>query len=242
MGIETADQNEDRDVTASSERAAELLEVGLPGSVIDCLGDTIAASSLWRYAPGDTIYQADSEVEALYLVCSGRIKLLSFSRDGDARIVRLHNRGSILGLGGLLGETNDHMAVAIDEVSLYQIPIGLIKTISDRDNEAYCRLLEYLNEYLKAADTWITDFSTGGIRGRVARLLLYLMRHDDSTSQHDVTLLTVNEMAEVLGVTPESVSRAMAEFKRLEILLPFDGSSQHTFHCNFEALSGEAES
>jgi CRP/FNR family transcriptional regulator, anaerobic regulatory protein len=241
MGSEIADQKKDEKLRANSECAAKLLEIGFPESVLDCLGDTITASRLLRYAPGDTIYHARSEVEALYMVASGRIKLLSVTSEGDARIVRLHNRGSILGLGGMLEETNDHTAVAIDEVSLYQIPMRLIKSIKDKDNEAYCSLLEYLNEYLKMADTWITDFSTGSIRGRVARLILYLMRDDESTGTRDVALLTVNEMAEILGVTPESVSRTMAEFKRQNFLLPVDDDSHNTFHCNFEALSGEAE-
>lgn len=221
---------------------AALLEIGLPEELLKALDKQLAKLRLARYGAGETLYRERGEVEALYLVLDGRIKLINYTPDGSARIVRLHGRGSILGLNGLFGEIHDHTAIAIDEVALYVLPIKAIRGIEEEDPDAYARLLEYSHEYLKDADTWITEFSAGSIRGRVARLVLYLMSQDESTGGNEVDLLTVNEMAEIIGVTPESVSRTLADFKRKRLLSPTDEKLPDVYACDAVKLQDEAES
>jgi CRP/FNR family transcriptional regulator len=224
------------------ERIDELRDIGLSVDLLESLGKSLSHLRLARYGPGETIYREGSGVEALYIVLGGRIKLMNYTADGNARIVRLHKRGSVLGLNVLLDEKHDHTAIAIDEVSLYVLPKQTIGGIQNEDPEAYARLLEYSHEYLKQADTWIVEFTSGGIRGRVARLVLFLMSQDESTDKHEVALLTVNEMAEIIGVTPESVSRIMADFKRSRILTSIDEENPDIFRCDKDALMKEARS
>ena len=217
-----------------------LRDAGISAQLLEPLSGAFSPLRLTRYDPGETIYRQGGGVEALYLLLDGRVKLLIYNQDGSARIVRLHRRGSILGLNGLFEEKHDHNAVAIDEVVLYRLPIGAIRNIEDEDAEAYARLLEYSHEYLKDADTWIIEFSTGDIRARVARLVLYLGAQDDSSDSDEVDLLTVNEMAQIIGVTPESVSRTLADFKRKDFLSPLDDESPDTYRCDRRALKREA--
>ena len=73
-------------------------------------------------------------------------------------------------------------------------------------------------ENLNIADAWITQFSTGSIKARVARLITFLSYLETETPPDFVELLTCEEMASVLGVTTESVSRTLADFKRQQIL------------------------
>ncbi len=219
----------------------ELIALGLPRETLAALGSAIAATQLVRHTPGTTIYHEATDIEALYVIHKGRIKLVNYLENGRARIVRLHNRGSIVGLNGLLDEMHTHTAIAIDDVLIYQIPMHLIKVIKDEDMDTYCQLLEYWHEYLHMADTWITEFSTGAIRGRVARLVRFLLESDEGTEPGNVTLLTVEEMADILGVTPESVSRTMADLKRKKILQSVDASIPDRYQCNMKKLSREAE-
>jgi CRP/FNR family transcriptional regulator, anaerobic regulatory protein len=140
-----------------------------------------------------------------------------------------------------MGEVHQHTAVAIDDVILHQIPMPLIKSIKDSDPDTYSSLLEYWHEYLNMADRWNMDFSTGAILGRVARLVKFLVGTDDNTGPFEVTLLTVDEMAEILGVTPESVSRSMASLKRKKILQLIDDEIPDHYRCNIKQLLREAE-
>jgi len=231
----------DRDVPPKRGLMEELAAVGLCTDTLAALGPAVAVTRVVQYAPGDTLFHHGQDVETLYVVRNGRIKLLSYVESGRARIVRLHNRGSILGLNGLVGEVHTHTAVAIDEVHVFQMPMSVIKPLKEEDPDTYCQLLERWHEYLNMADTWILDFSTGVIRGRVARLIRFLVETDEDTGPKEVVLLTVEEMAEILGVTPESVSRIMADLKRKKILQVVEHGAHDQYRCDISALAREAE-
>lgn len=219
----------------------ELIELGFTRRMLHGLTPAVSATHLARYAPGDIIYHQGTEPEFLYVIRNGRIKLLNYLESGRARIVRLHKRGSIIGLNGLLNEPNAHTAMAITEVMIYQIPMHLIKAVKHDDLDTYSQLLEHWYEYLNTADRWITDFSTGAIRGRVARLVRFLLETDESATASQVTLLRVEEMADILGVTPESVSRTMADFKRNDILQAVENGRLDCYRCDLRRLFSEAE-
>lgn len=227
--------------SADSETIKQLIALGFSAQTLAALDSAIAATQLVHYAAGDTIFHEATDIDALYVIRKGRIKLLNYMENGRVRIVRLHNRSSIIGLNGFMEETHTHSAVAIDDVALYQIPMHLIRSIKDSDPDTYCRLLEHWHEYLNMADTWITDFSTGAIPGRVARLVKFLVDTDDDTGPFEVTLLTVDEMADILGVTPESVSRTMASLKRKKILRLIDDDIPDHYRCNIKQLLRETE-
>lgn len=240
MDVKTPTMNDHDKSVPQTGPIKELAALGFNVDTLAALGSAIAATRLVHYEAGDTIYREGDDVEALIVISEGRIKLLNHLENGRARIVRLHNRGSTIGLNGLMDEPHSHTAMATDEVTVYQIPMHLIKTVKDEDPDTYCQLLELWHEYLKMADTWITDFSTGAIRGRVVRLIRFLVETDEATGPREVTLLTVDEMADVLGVTPESVSRIMADLKRKKILQAMSDLPDF-YRCNIEHLLQEAE-
>ena len=234
-GTDAADQR-----GAVIQAAEELAALGIDAAILGLLQHAPGAARLIAYQPGDSLYQEGAEIGALYVIRRGRIKLLSYLPDGRARIVRLHKRGAMIGLNGLLGEAHEHTAIAVDQVEVYQIPLNLLRPLKQQDPVAYSQLLEQWHGYLNTADTWITEFSTGPIRGRVARLLLFLIDLDEDSGPRELTLLSCEEMAEVLGVTPESVSRVLAEFKRSGILVAVGEAAPERYRCELSALSSEA--
>jgi len=74
---------------------------------------------------------------------------------------------------------------------------------------------------LSEADAWLTELSTGSARQRVARLLLRLVR-DRATS--DCQLFSREDMGAMLGITTETTSRTIAEFKRQGLVVEGDSS------------------
>lgn len=224
-----------------SEIYQELKRLDLLGTALDGLKASIEHASHHRYEEESILFHEGSAIDNLYIIRRGRIKLVHYMDNGNARIVRLHNKGSILGLNGLLQENHEHTAISIDAVETIEIPMSRLLGLKNDDLQTYSSLLEYWNEYLHTADTWITDFSTGPIRNRIARLILYLIDYDEMTGENQARLLSGEEMSEILGVTPESVSRTIAEFKRNGILTPIETAMEHTYHCDVESLEKEAE-
>jgi len=201
----------------------------------------LASARRSTYVPQSVIYHQGSRSDTIHFVTHGLLKLITHLPNGRARIIRLHRPGSVIGLSGLLGQRNDHMAVAVSQVSTLRLPLGALQRMRSEDPASYVWLVECWHEYLQEADTWITHFSTGPIRGRVARLLTFLSDFEPESEKDQVQLLTCEEMSSILGVTSESVSRILAEFKRKHILDHKDGAQSEIYNTDTDRLHHIAE-
>lgn len=193
------------------------------------------------YDQQEVVYQQGSANHTVIFVTEGLLKLVVHLPTGRARIVRLHRAGSVLGLSGLLGQDTEHMAVAVTPVTVLRLPIEALQRLRTDEPTTYVRLLERWHSYLRDADTWITEFSTGPIRGRVARLLTFLSDFEPDIGDDQVQLLTCEEMGSILGVTPESVSRILAEFKRGDIISPEQSEANDLYQADLDQLRDIAE-
>lgn len=192
-------------------------------SVLESVSE-IEQSKLKVFSAKEVIYREGDSADKVFFILNGKVKLLSYLPNGRARIVRIHNQGHWLGLEGLVDQPYEHTAIAIDDVEVCSIPMANICLLEKDDPQLYCQILKQGFSQLGQAAKWIADFSTGGIKSRVARLVDFLAKLEHGQSNM-VELLTVHEMADMLGVTAESVSRIMAEFKRNDTLLKLDNES-----------------
>jgi CRP/FNR family transcriptional regulator, anaerobic regulatory protein len=170
------------------------------------------------FSAREVLYHEGDRNGRIYLIRSGLVKLLRYLPNGRARIVRLHTEKDWLGLEGLLGIPCNHTAIAFGHVEVEHFSIHNLVRLHWENPEAFSQLLCQWYGHLVKADKWISDFSTGEIKSRVARLLAYLADLDCNQPAGTFELLTVHEMADILGVTPESVSRHLASFKRQSVL------------------------
>jgi CRP-like cAMP-binding protein len=194
-----------------------------------------------HYSAKQVVYNEDTTVDSVIVIRSGMVKLVSHLPNGRARIVRVHTHGSWLGLSALLGRPHEHTAIAVDDIEAYHIPVANIRRIKSDHPHLYNQLLEHWYEYLQDADLWISEFSTGVIKARVARLVNFLSEIEDTMESGRVKLLTCEEMAEILGATPESVSRVLAEFKRDKVLYHSKLAIEDCYQCNVSALEAIAQ-
>lgn len=212
----------------------------LPPSLRQPQTTPITGVRLSHFSPSDTLFREGQVADVVYSIKQGLVKLISYLPNGRARIVRLHASGSFVGLNSLFDSSYEHTAVAVGHVEAECIPVRTLRRLRDENPAEYCRLLENWYGQLRDADTWITQFSTGSIRARVARLVNFLSEIDPGASKTEVRLLTCEEMAAVLGVTPESVSRILAEFKRGQVLRSVRVNSSQRFERDIEALRAVA--
>jgi CRP/FNR family transcriptional regulator len=202
-------------------------ELGAYGIDHKFISDDFAAKELMQYfkttkkllfLPQQIIFNERTEADTIYIIVEGMVKLLSYLPNGKARIIRLHGPGSVLGLTDIFENVHTHKAVAVHDVVVLKIATGSLRQLKQQFPEKFLGIIEKMHENLNIADTWITQFSTGSIKARVARLITFLSYIETETTPDIVELLTCEEMASILGVTTESVSRVLAEFKRQQIL------------------------
>lgn len=188
-----------------------------------------------EFSAGETLYGVGDPGQAVFTVRSGLIKLIQYLPNGDQRIVRLLRQGDATGLEALLGQDYKHAAVFLQPGMVCRIPCDVVHRLNATTPRLYRQLMIRWERSVTQADEWLTKLSTGTARNRVARLLLFLAAHrEDRTCR----LFSREDLAAMLGLTTETVSRVIAEFRREGLI---DQQRPNLFGCDLEALADMAE-
>ncbi len=158
-----------------------------------------------------TLFNEGADGTSLYTVRSGLLKLKVDLPNGGQRIVRLLQKGDVAGMETLVGETYHHTAVALQDTDVCRIPREVVLLLDRTSPSVHTALLQRWQHLIDQADHFIVALSTGPAEARMARLLLALGRH----GPHPESLFPSREdMGALLGITTETASRVIAEFKR----------------------------
>jgi CRP-like cAMP-binding protein len=164
-----------------------------------------------RFEKGEILYRENEPADHFYTVREGLVKLVHKSAGGEEQIVRLLKRGDVLGLEALVGKKYKATAVAIDSTLTCEIPLSVIIKLDKNLPHFRRHLLERWQRSVDEAEDWLQCLRTGPIKIRLARFLLRLAEGEPSGT---IFLPTREDMGNMLAVKIESISRAVAEFKR----------------------------
>jgi CRP-like cAMP-binding protein len=170
----------------------------------------------YRLPVGSILYRAGDPGETLFTIRTGLLKLVQYLPDGSQRIVRLIRDTDITGLECLVGDNYQHDAVVLEETEVCSLPVTTVNQLSQQNPELHKELLNRWQHALREADAWLTELSTGSAKQRVARLLLRLVHN---LEESECQLFGREDMGAMLGITTETASRTIAEFKRQSLLI-----------------------
>lgn len=189
---------------------------------------------------GSPLYRAGFPVEGIFCIRGGTVKLVKSSLAGEHRILRIIKTGDVAGLESAFSDTCEHTAIAIGRVRACRIPIAYFRRFVTEHSALQMRLLQKSQAALREAETWLSQLMGGSTpaRVRVARLMLR-MRVGEGDRIHRFNL---DDMAAMVGITPETVSRTISEFVRMGILVKTSGSiSSRYFRGDIAALEKIAQ-
>lgn len=186
------------------------------------------------FEPGTILYQPGADDRALYTIRSGLVKLVQYLPDGTQRIVRLLRPGSTAGMEVLVSDDYEHAAIALQTGLACRIPAQVVERLNRETPRLHNQLMRRWHEALKQADGMLTELSTGNARARVARLFLHLIAETKDNRCH---LFGREDVGAILGMTTETASRMVAEFKRSGII---SETAFNEFTCDLAALEDVA--
>jgi CRP-like cAMP-binding protein len=170
----------------------------------------------YHLRPGTTLYRAGDVGDYMFTVRSGTLKLVQFLPDGGQRIVRIARATDVLGLESLIEGNYQHDAVALQPTEVCRFPARLVRRLGEEKPRLHRELMARWQRALSEADAWLTELSTGSARQRVARLLLRLVCNQATS---ECQLFSREDMGAMLGITTETASRTIAEYKRQSLLV-----------------------
>ncbi|WP_170134964.1 Crp/Fnr family transcriptional regulator [Acuticoccus kandeliae] len=162
------------------------------------------------------ILREGDEASALCEILSGAVMIYRHTVDGSRVILGLRFKGELVGLSSR--QRYACSAVAIRPTTLRKIPYSAIDKAIDHDPRLARRLLNACTAELCRSREQLMIVGNRTALGRVAALIIDLA----DRSQEDGIAMTLPftrcEMGDYLGLTLETVSRAISRLKALRII------------------------
>lgn len=170
----------------------------------------------------EEIFGEDEAADYVYRIVSGAVRTMRFSSDGRRQILDFHLPGDVFGLE--LSDLHTLSAEAVVPSNIVMVRRSLLDKAAAENPAAARVVLQLTAQNLSSARDHAMVLGRKGAGERVAAFLLRFA--DRSTSKQELDLpMPRADIADFLGLTIETVSRAFTEMERqCAIALP---SSRH---------------
>lgn len=170
---------------------------------------------------GDTLYRAGERFEQLSILNSGFCKVVNLKADGREQVVGLKFRGDWLGFDGIAQGSYTCDAVAMDTGEVWTVRYDALMAACTRQPRLLTVLHEAMSREIARDRDSLMSLCTLPADARVAEFLRWwaesLAKRGLRTDQ--ITLrMTRAEIGNYLGMTLESVSRALSRLARDQVI------------------------
>jgi len=173
------------------------------------------------YPKGTMLFIEGQQPLGVFVLCMGKAKLSTSSREGRTIITKIAEGGDILGLNGAISNVPYEVTAEMMEPGQANfIPREPLIQMMREFPEVALRIAQQLSRNYFAAHEQIRTLGLATSQSeRFAKLLLQwsIKTQDNGSSQIKLTL-TQEEIAEVIGTTRETVARLFADFKKKQLL------------------------
>jgi len=162
---------------------------------------------------GTTIMAAGDLVDSLYIVISGRLKVMMSDAEGKEVILSILGSGEFFGEMGLIDDSpRSASVVAIETCELLCVNKRDFNRLLAENFDMAMAVMRGLVKRLREADRKINSLALLDVYGRVARLLIDMSEVVDG--QKVVTKrLPKQDIAKMIGASREMVSRVMKDLQ-----------------------------
>ncbi len=172
------------------------------------------------YPKNSIVIAAGEPTDALYIVVSGRLKVIMSDKEGQQVILAILNQGEFFGEMGLIAQAPRSATVTtIEPCELLTITRADFTKCLQGNFDLTMNVIRGLVKRLREADKKIGSLALMDVYGRVARLLMDMAETIDG--QKVVTKKpTKQDIARMIGASREMVSRVMKELQtsgRIEV-------------------------
>jgi CRP/FNR family transcriptional regulator len=188
----------------------------------DLLKSFSALSHLTTY-PGNALLFVSGQIpRGAFVLCSGRVKLSTTSKEGKVLVLKVAEPGDIMGLSAAIsGESYEITAETVGPCLVNFVERDGLLRLMERSGELGLRSAlavsrEFQSAYRDLHELVLSRSSSG----KLARLLLSWIGRD-SAGTRDLRIhapVTHEEMAQRIGASRETVTRLLSELRRKDLI------------------------
>jgi len=182
----------------------------------------MSAKFTTTYPPQSVLFVEGQAPRGVYMLCKGRVKLTMNSSDGKTLIVRICEPGEILGAHAVIsGEAYEVTAEALQPCQVDFIRReDFVRLLREQPEIAAAAMRQLGNNYRRACQEIRYLGLSRSASEKVAQFLLETSSNGKQTNQGKRFHLglTHEEISQIVGISRETVTRTMTEFKSKELI------------------------
>ena len=159
---------------------------------------------------------------AVHNILEGSVKITRAGERGDPQVIRLLGPGGTFGLRPVLaGDTYAASVVALEPCRAAVYPASAVLEALDHHPSFARAVLAYMARELRYSEDMLMVLTQRPVKRRIADVLLLLHGRripGDAWSPFPRMRLKRKEIAQMVGTTPETLSRTLAEFAELGLI------------------------
>ena len=180
-----------------------------------------------NFSAGETLFARGQSSSNLFALNSGMVKITSNSADGREQIVGLSTPGRLLvGLQSIGQEHYGYSAIAATDGSACKIRHRALLTALAEHAEIALRLITALNAQLAHSRSLMEVMGHKTAAAKIASFILLLAPKARDDNERFTLPFSRNDMADLLGLSEETVCRQMADMRRHGVLYAPRGKMQ----------------
>lgn len=189
-----------------------------------------AGSRLTIYPSGSLLFVEGQASRGAYVLCAGRAKLSTTSREGKVLILRMAEAGEVLGLSAAIaGQPYELTAETTGPCEVNFLERETLVRLIENNGEIGLHASLALSREFQSAYRDIHDLVLArSSAGKLAKLLLsWTTSQEKRPADVEIRInssLTHEEMAQMIGSSRETVTRLLSELKKRE-LIRLEGST-----------------
>lgn len=171
-----------------------------------------------KFMKGEVLFMEGDEGNSMYIIKSGNVKILNISEDGKEKIFSIFTEGDFLGEMALIDKENrSATAEAMEDVVTYVIYKNDFLEMLKGNFTLVMKIMQTLSERIRVMNKKVEILTFKDIDVRFADVLLELIEKYGIVSGKRIIVelqLTHKDIANMLGVTRETMTRLISKMKK----------------------------
>lgn len=214
------------------------LPMGLESGDLDELDNIIKRRRVVK--KGEFLYQCGDDFHSLFAVRSGSFKSFTPVEDDAEQIIGFHLPGEMIGLDAISESRHQSYSQAMETASVCEIPFHRLEELSTHIPGLQHHLFSIMSEGIAQEHCHVTQLAKRSAEARLAHFLLDIgsrfKKLGYSATEFNLSM-SRNDIANLLGLAVETVSRLFTHFQDLGIL---DVERKHIIIKDMAALRNQA--
>ncbi len=191
---------------------------GLGAEELESISRLICLS---RYRKHQVLFLEDNPAHTVFIIKSGMIKISKSLEDGREQLLRVLRSGDILGFEAIYEDSYSATAETLSEGELCCLNKDRFLHLLEANARISFKMMKALGKELEEAKSRIRDLGLKNAQERMATFLLSQVSPADKSrgKEKKLTLgLSRQEISEMIGLSQETVSRILSEFKKDKLI------------------------